>query len=65
MNPLEKKRANYLSFYKDGVYDGLFNQKKDPIKKSSAYYVKGFDYGLELLVTVKDFNFGAKEWKIM
>ena len=56
MNPLEKKRANYLSFYKDGVYDGLFNQKKDPTKKSSAYYVQGFDYGLELLSHLLSIN---------
>tara|TARA_R110000744_G_scaffold368992_1_gene479066 strand:- start:1137 stop:1310 length:174 start_codon:yes stop_codon:yes gene_type:complete len=56
MNPLEKKRANYLSFYKDGVYDGLFNQEKDPNKKSSAYYAKGFDYGLELLAHLLSIN---------
>ena len=56
MNPLEKKRATYLSFYKEGVYDGLFNQKKDPTKKSSAYYVQGFDYGLELLSHLLSIN---------
>ena len=56
MNPLEKKRSNYLSFYKEGVYDGLFNQEKDPNKKSSAYYAKGFDYGLELLAHLLSIN---------
>ena len=30
--PLEKKRATYLQFYKDGIYDGILNQKQTLIK---------------------------------
>lgn len=45
----ENKRGNYLKYFQSGVYDGLFNQKKDPTQSSSAYYSQGFDYGLELL----------------
>ena len=46
--PLEKKRATYLQFYKDGIYDGILNQKLDPNKNYSAYYKRGFHDGLEI-----------------
>jgi hypothetical protein len=58
--PLEKKRATYLAFYKDGIYDGMLNQKLDPKKNFSAYYKRGFADGLELLGYVKEYNLGDK-----
>ena len=37
LSPLEKKRATYLSFFKDGVADALLNgDGMDEKKKSSA-----------------------------
>ena len=47
-NPKEIKRMNYLSFFKDGVADGLFVGKQDESKLFSAYYKQGYDYGLVL-----------------
>lgn len=58
--PLEKKRATYLSFYKDGIYDGLLNQKMNPVKNSSAYYKRGFHDGLELKSFVIEYKLGVK-----
>jgi len=52
--PLEKKRATYLTFYKDGI----LNQKPDPRNNSSAYYKKGFDDGLKLLELIKEYDLG-------
>jgi len=57
-NPLEKKRQTYLTFYKDGIYDGILNQKPDPRNNSSAYYKKGFDDGLKLLELIEEYNLG-------
>tara|TARA_R110000803_G_scaffold67950_2_gene129692 strand:- start:920 stop:1117 length:198 start_codon:yes stop_codon:yes gene_type:complete len=57
-NPLEKKRQTYLTFYKDGIYDGILNQKPDPRNASSAYYKKGFDDGLKLLELIEEYNIG-------
>jgi hypothetical protein len=47
-NPKEIKRMNYLSFFKDGVADGLFIGKQDESKLFSAYYKQGYDYGIVL-----------------
>jgi len=46
LSPLEKKRATYLSFFKDGVADGLLSGIIDDSKRSSAYYKQGYDFGL-------------------
>ena len=46
LSPLEKKRASYLSFFKDGVADGLLSGIIDDSKRSSAYYKQGYDFGL-------------------
>tara|TARA_R110000868_G_scaffold82637_1_gene233302 strand:+ start:978 stop:1178 length:201 start_codon:yes stop_codon:yes gene_type:complete len=49
LSPLEKKRATYLSFFKDGVADALLNgDGMDKKKKSSAYYKQGYDFGLTM-----------------
>jgi hypothetical protein len=52
-NPTEIKRQNYLSFFKDGVSDALLNGTVDDDKNSSAYYKKGYDYGLVLYGILK------------
>tara|TARA_R110002074_G_scaffold235218_1_gene407070 strand:- start:1116 stop:1388 length:273 start_codon:yes stop_codon:yes gene_type:complete len=48
MDALAKKRATYLSFFKDGVADALFHGRMDDTKRSSAYYKQGYDFGLHL-----------------
>jgi len=45
-NPTEIKRRGYLSFFKDGVADGLLSGIIDDKKRSSAYYKQGYDFGL-------------------
>ena len=56
ITPLEKKRETYLTFYRDGIFDGLLNQKLDPRNKSSDYYKRGFQEGLRLLNLIKEHN---------
>jgi len=46
LNPLEKKRATYLSFFKDGVADALQIGVMDENKRSSSYYKQGYDFGM-------------------
>jgi|TARA_R110000803_G_C11888289_1_gene310622 hypothetical protein len=51
-NPTEIKRQNYLSFYQDGVTDAMLGDDIDGIKKSSAYYKKGYSFGLTLYAKI-------------
>ncbi len=44
-DPTEIKRNNSLSFFKDGVADGLLSGIIDNNKRSSAYYKQGYDFG--------------------
>ena len=44
---LEKKRATYLTMFEDGVIDAL-KMMMDVNKKSSAYYNRGYKFGLSL-----------------
>tara|TARA_E500000318_G_scaffold32145_1_gene31981 strand:- start:791 stop:1003 length:213 start_codon:yes stop_codon:yes gene_type:complete len=48
MHPSEKRRQGYLAYFKDGVYDALIHGQMDDIRKSSAYYKQGYDFGLSL-----------------
>ena len=62
INPLERKRGTYLTFYKDGIHDGILNQKINPDKKFSAYYKRGFEKGLEIRKLIEEYgidNIGA------
>ena len=36
-NPMEKKKQTYLTFYKDGIYDAVLNQKINPDKKDFSF----------------------------
>lgn len=46
MTPTDKKRMNYLSFFKDGVADALLHGNRDEDKLFSAYYKQGYDFGM-------------------
>ena len=48
MTPSDKKRMNYLSFFKDGVADALLHGNRDESKLFSAYYKQGYDFGLTM-----------------
>ena len=43
---LEKKRATYLTMFKDGCADALQIGIMDENKRSSAYYKQGYDFGM-------------------
>lgn len=45
---LEQRRKGYLSYFKDGVADGLFTGRTDSTKTFSTYYKQGYDFGLAL-----------------
>ena len=56
INALERKRETYLTFYKDGIQDGILNQKINPDKKFSQYYKRGFNDGLVLGQLIKEYG---------
>lgn len=55
---LEKKRQSYISFFKDGVADGLLHGTMDDDKRSSAYYKRGYDFGLTMWSRILENNRG-------
>lgn len=52
INPLEKKRATYLTAFKDGVSDALIDGVMDDEKRSSAYYRRGYEFGLVMYAEI-------------
>ena len=59
LSPLEKKRATYLSFFKDGFADALLNgDGMDEKKRSSSYYKQGYDFGLTMYSELE-----GKDWE--
>ena len=52
-SPIDIKRRGYLNFFKDGVSDALLNGTVDDVKNSSAYYKKGYEFGLVLYGILK------------
>ena len=48
MDILAKKRSTYLSMYEEGIVDALFDGEMNENSTSSAYYKRGFDFGLKL-----------------
>ena len=45
----DQKRKNYLTYFKFGVIDAVVNNMADnSYLKSSAYYKKGFEFGLTM-----------------
>ena len=55
-NPKEKKRRGYLFHYSDGVKEAFINEEMDQIKKSSAYYRQGFEFGKILKLELENSN---------
>ena len=48
INPLEKKRATYLTAFEEGVSDAFKNGSMNESKRSSAYYRRGYEFGITL-----------------
>ena len=48
MDVLAKRRSTYLTIYEEGIIDALFNGEMNENSTSSAYYKRGFDFGLKL-----------------
>jgi len=55
-NPKEKKRRGYLFHYSEGVKQAFKNKEMNEIKKSSAYYRLGFEFGEELKLELENNN---------
>ena len=55
-NPKEKKRRGYLFHYSEGVKEAFKNKEMNEIKKSSAYYRLGFEFGEELKLELENNN---------
>jgi|TARA_R110000803_G_scaffold120761_3_gene188833 hypothetical protein len=53
---IKDKRTNYLTHFREGASDAMFNRDQYESKKSSDYYKKGYAFGSELLDKV--FNLG-------
>ena len=56
INPKEKKRRGYLFHYSEGVKEAFTKEGMDQIKKSSAYYRLGFEFGEELKLELEKDN---------
>lgn len=48
INPTEKKRRGYIMHFEEGVYDALIHQEMNNEKTSSAYYRRGYEFGITL-----------------
>ena len=55
-NIKEKKRRGYLFHYSEGVKEAFTKEEMDQIKKSSAYYRQGFEFGEELKLELENNN---------
>lgn len=55
-NIKEKKRRGYLFHYSEGVKEAFINEEMDQIKKSSAYYRQGFEFGKMLKLELENNN---------
>ena len=55
-NIKEKKRRGYLFHYSEGVKEAFINEEMDQIKKSSAYYRQGFEFGKILKLELENNN---------
>ena len=52
INPLEKKRATYLTAFEEGVSDACIDGVMDDEKRSSAYYRRGYEFGLRMYAEI-------------
>ena len=54
INPTEKKRRGYIMHFEEGVSDAIFLKKMDETKRSSAYYRRGYEFGLKLRLKMEE-----------
>jgi hypothetical protein len=48
INPTEKKRRGYLMHFEEGAEDAILYQKRNEEKRSSAYYRRGYEFGVKI-----------------
>jgi len=48
IHPTERKRRSYIMHFEEGAEDAVLYQQMNEDKKSSAYYRRGFDFGMTL-----------------
>jgi len=48
INPTEKKRRGYIMHFEEGAYDALIYQQMNEDKTSSAYYRRGYEFGIKV-----------------
>ena len=59
INPTEKKRRGYLMHFEEGAEDALVYQQMNEDKTSSAYYRRGYEFGMRVhlrLIVIKRRN---------
>jgi len=53
LNPTEKKRRGYLMHFEEGAEDAILYQQMNEDKKSSAYYRRGFEFGMKVYLKIR------------
>jgi len=48
INPTEKKRRGYIMHFEEGAEDALIYQQMNENKTSSAYYRRGYEFGIKV-----------------
>jgi len=53
INPTEKKRRGYLMHFEEGAEDALIYQQMNEDKTSSAYYRRGYEFGMRVHLKIR------------
>ena len=53
INPTEKKRRGYLMHFEEGAEDALVYQQMNEDKTSSAYYRRGYEFGMRVHLKIR------------
>ncbi len=56
IHPLEKKRATYLTAFEEGVSDAFQKGNMNESKRSSAYYRRGYEFGITLKERLRNYS---------
>ena len=48
IHPTERKRRSYIMHFEEGAYDALIYQQMNEDKTSSAYYRRGYEFGIKV-----------------
>jgi len=48
IHPTERKRRSYIMHFEEGAEDAVLYQQMNEDKKSSAYYRRGYEFGIKV-----------------